>query len=90
MFVINVVLGNIITCTRWFKYDRDYVCVNKSQFVPVIFEAPCTLVFPATPLRDKLNLPLITKTNQSINNTKVLINAIQKTRKNLVSNIAIF
>jgi hypothetical protein len=28
---------------RWFKYDRDYVCVNKSQFVPVIFEPPCTL-----------------------------------------------
>jgi hypothetical protein len=31
-------------CTRWFKYDRDYLCVNKSQFVPVIFEPPCTLV----------------------------------------------
>jgi hypothetical protein len=28
-------------CTRWFKYDRDYLCVNKSQFVPVIFEPPC-------------------------------------------------
>jgi hypothetical protein len=28
--------------TRWFKYDRDYLCVNKSQFVPVIFEPPCT------------------------------------------------
>jgi hypothetical protein len=27
--------------TRWFKYDRDYLCVNKSQFVPVIFELPC-------------------------------------------------
>jgi hypothetical protein len=30
--------------TRWFKYDRDYLCVNKSQFVPVIFEPPC--IFP--------------------------------------------
>ena len=30
-------------CTRWFKYDRDYLCVNKSQFVPVIFEPPCTM-----------------------------------------------
>ena len=33
-----------LTCTlitRWFKYDRDYFCVNKSQFVPVIFEPPC-------------------------------------------------
>jgi hypothetical protein len=29
------------SCTRWFKYDRDYLCVNKSQFVPVIFEPPC-------------------------------------------------
>jgi hypothetical protein len=27
--------------TRWFKYDWDYLCVNKSQFVPVIFEPPC-------------------------------------------------
>jgi hypothetical protein len=27
-------------CTRWFKYDLDYLCVNKSQFVPVIFEPP--------------------------------------------------
>jgi hypothetical protein len=27
--------------TRWFKYDRDRLCVNKSQFVPVIFEPPC-------------------------------------------------
>jgi hypothetical protein len=27
---------------RWFKYDRDRLCVNKSQFVPVIFEPPCT------------------------------------------------
>jgi hypothetical protein len=30
--------------TRWFKCDRDYLCVNKSQFVPVIFEPPCTCV----------------------------------------------
>ena len=28
-------------CTRWFKYDWDYLCVNKSQFVPVIFVPPC-------------------------------------------------
>jgi hypothetical protein len=26
--------------TRWFKYDRDDLCVNKSQFVPIIFEPP--------------------------------------------------
>ena len=28
---------------RWFKYDRDWLCVKKSQFLPVIFEPPCTL-----------------------------------------------
>ena len=32
-----------VSCTRWFKYDRDWLCVNKSQFVPVIFEPPCTI-----------------------------------------------
>jgi hypothetical protein len=31
--------------TRWFKYDRDDLCVNKSQFVPVISELPCTCSF---------------------------------------------
>jgi hypothetical protein len=30
--------------TRWLKYDRDYLCVNKSQFVPVIFEPPCMYI----------------------------------------------
>jgi hypothetical protein len=30
--------------TRWFKYDPDCLCVNKSQFVPVIFEPPCTIL----------------------------------------------
>ena len=30
--------------TRWFKYDWDYLCVNKSQFVPVIFEPPCIIL----------------------------------------------
>jgi hypothetical protein len=29
--------------TRWFKYDRDDLCVNKSQFVPVIFELTCKI-----------------------------------------------
>jgi hypothetical protein len=31
--------------TRWFKYDRDDLCVNKSQFVPVIFEPPCISIY---------------------------------------------
>jgi hypothetical protein len=29
--------------TRWFKYDRDDLCANKSPFVPVIFEPPCNI-----------------------------------------------
>jgi hypothetical protein len=33
----------MIRYTRWFKYGRDYLCVNKSQFVPVIFEPPCRM-----------------------------------------------
>jgi hypothetical protein len=36
----------LLDCTRWFKYDRDYLCVNKSQFVPVIFEPPCIICDP--------------------------------------------
>ena len=32
-----------VTCTRWFKYDRDKVCLVYTQIVPVIFEPPCTL-----------------------------------------------
>jgi hypothetical protein len=34
----------LLQSTRWSKYDRDDLCVNKSQFVPVIFEPPCTLL----------------------------------------------
>jgi hypothetical protein len=41
IFLSSLTLYN----TRWFKYDRDYLCVNKSQFVPVIFEPPCTSPF---------------------------------------------
>ena len=35
--------------TRWFKYDRDDLCVNKSEFVPVIFEPPCKYTQNAEP-----------------------------------------
>ena len=35
----------VLIYTRWFKYDRDWLCVNKSQFVLVIFEPPCTSHF---------------------------------------------
>jgi hypothetical protein len=37
------VLNKLVLNTRWFKYDRDDLCVNKSQFVPVIFEPPCSV-----------------------------------------------
>jgi hypothetical protein len=39
--VLTVCRTTDVQYTRWFKYDRDYFCVNKSQFVPVIFEPPC-------------------------------------------------
>jgi hypothetical protein len=38
--------------TRWFKYDRDYLCVNKPQFVPVIFEPPCNIFGADIPLSE--------------------------------------
>jgi hypothetical protein len=38
---IPLVFVNVEVYTRWFRYDQDDLCVNKSQFVPVIFEPPC-------------------------------------------------
>ena len=32
-----------LTSTRWFKYDRDYLCVNLATSVLVIFEPPCII-----------------------------------------------
>jgi hypothetical protein len=40
--------GRKLSFTRWFKYDRDYLCVNKSQFDPVIFKSPW--IFSSLPL----------------------------------------
>jgi hypothetical protein len=34
--------AKVSVSTRWFRYDQDWLCVNKSQFVPVIFEPPCS------------------------------------------------
>jgi hypothetical protein len=42
MYVCNV-YAYVCLYTRWFKYFRDDLCVNKSQFVPVIFEPPCSI-----------------------------------------------
>jgi len=36
-------VGNVSFYTRWFKYDREYLCVNKQFTVRVIFEPPCIL-----------------------------------------------
>jgi len=33
----------ILYYTRWFKYDRDCLCVNLVTSVPVIFEPPCII-----------------------------------------------
>ena len=30
-----------LSCTRWFKYDRDKLWLVYTQSVPVIFEPPC-------------------------------------------------
>jgi hypothetical protein len=43
LFSWTVTSLEYVLCTRWFKYDRDYLCVNKSQFVPDIFEPPYIL-----------------------------------------------
>jgi hypothetical protein len=40
-FGFITLLRNVGEYTRWFIYDRDDLCVNKSQFVPVIFEPSC-------------------------------------------------
>ena len=42
---INFLAYNFLTklTTKWFKYDRDYLCVNLATSVPVIFEPPCIL-----------------------------------------------
>jgi hypothetical protein len=40
-YYVEIILTHWGEYTRWFKYDRDYLCVNKSLFVPVIFEPPC-------------------------------------------------
>jgi hypothetical protein len=37
----NFTITRCTEYTRWFKYDRDDLCVSKSQFTPVIFEPPC-------------------------------------------------
>ena len=60
------------TCTRWFKYDRDYLCVNKSQFVPVIFEPPCTFQFITfVPFHGIIYSPN-NRTRRSANNKKCI------------------
>ena len=42
MYGIQGVSGGIVN-TRWFKYDRDYLCVNLATSVPVIYEPTCIL-----------------------------------------------
>jgi hypothetical protein len=57
--VLIIIIIIIIIIIRWFKYDRDSLCVNKSQFVPVIFEPPCIikvlLLLPRQMMNDWLN-----------------------------------
>ena len=56
--------------TRWFKYDRDYFCVNKPVTVPVIFEPPCILDYAEpqdTCAGDKYSYPIICKSRLDFN-----------------------
>jgi hypothetical protein len=46
--------------TRWFKYDRDWLRVNKSQFVPVIFEPPCIYISSFVTICHRLVYRLLT------------------------------
>jgi hypothetical protein len=52
--------------TRWFKYDRDCLCVNKPQFVPVIFEPPCNKMSNRLIKQTKFYRRLIKQTNKYI------------------------
>ena len=42
--------------TTWFKYDRDYLYVNTSQFVPVILNQLVLLI-----VKEERNILYITK-----------------------------
>ena len=39
--MVTATANDVRSHTMWFKYDRDYLCVNKPVTVPVIFEPPC-------------------------------------------------
>jgi hypothetical protein len=67
-------------CSRWFKYDWDWLCVNKSQFVPVIFEPPCTMRVLLAPSRVSAQTNTITRTHRMIHDST-------PQRHNLISDI---
>jgi hypothetical protein len=65
------------------KYDRDYLCVNKSQFVPVIFEPPCTsLGFVVCSAGSVLCCKLIIRLEESYRNCVCLIACVPETSAN--------
>ena len=66
-------------CTRWFKYDRDYLCVNKSQFVPVIFEPPCI----CTGVSEKLDATFVRVDTDDV--SRFLLNNDQPERRHIPS-----
>ena len=66
--------AELLKTTRWFKYDRDYLCVNKSQFVPVIFEPPCIKYYAYC---TTISLPSNTATHNSATQSAVsLVNVV--------------
>jgi hypothetical protein len=63
--------------TRWFKYYRDYLCVNKSQFVPVTFEPPCTSIVHGVGLQTVMNAQEKTHGLQNIKIFKLKFNILK-------------
>jgi hypothetical protein len=57
---------------RWFKYDRDDLCVNKSQFVSVIFEPPCSFTVHVYNLRTLFEFVLFIKSLFTVTSQNVL------------------
>jgi len=59
--------------TSWFKYDRDYLCVNLATSVPVIFEPLC--ITPVLFLL--LFVPLLTKLHATDIILSTILRALQ-------------
>jgi len=69
LFQMGPIRCTIILSTRWFKYDRDGLCVNLATSVPVISEPPC--IFISTSLHVSGNYVSIIRRTYCISATLV-------------------